>query len=89
MPLFKKSIKKEIKELLILLDSTDFRKEDKKNAEEYLMYNEWGLSLDTIVSQLYEFDIKISTELFNKIKGIAERMKIPESDFSFLKKLIK
>lgn len=88
MGLFKKNIKEEIRELLKILENTEFRLEDRKTAEEFLDYNEWGLALDTIIDQLYEYEIKITEGIYNSISAIAKKMEMEESNYIELKKLI-
>lgn len=86
--LFKKSIKKELKELIEILKTTDFREADIKAMEEFVFYGEQHLAIDQAITQLYEFDIKISFGLYNKIEEIAQRLKIKKSEYEILKKLI-
>ena len=85
---FNKNIKQEFKELFALLENSDFRKEDKESARGLLLADEPGLSLDTIITQLYEYNIKIDMKTYDIIKHIAAQLNIKESEFGFLKELI-
>ena len=60
------------------------KKDDILNAEEFLKYNELGLCLDTIITQLHEDNIIISKDLYNLIDKAAKEMNIPLEDYSFL-----
>ena len=86
--LFKKSVKTELKELIELLKTTDFKEADVKAMEEFVFYGEEHLAIDQAITQLYEFDIKISFGLYDKIEEIAKRQKIKKSEYEILKKLI-
>ena len=48
--------------------------QDCVNANEFLQYHEYALAFDTILTQMYEFDIPINTELYQEIETIARRM---------------
>ena len=86
--LFKKSIRTELKELIEMLKTTDFREADIKAMEEFVFSGEEHLAIDQAITQLYEFDITISSAVFNKIEEIAKRLKIKKSGYEILKKLI-
>jgi len=87
--LFKKNIKTEFKELIEMLKTTDFREVDLKEIEEFVFNREEHLAIDQAITQLYEFDIKISLALYSKIKEIAKRLKLKKSEYEILEKLIR
>ncbi|WP_408022230.1 MafI family immunity protein [Sphingobacterium sp.] len=60
---------------------------DLKNAEDFLTHNEFGLCFDTIVTQVYEYDIEIDSELYESISKIGERMNLKLESYSFMKEL--
>ncbi len=62
---------------------------DLNNAREYLIYNEYGLCFDTLITQLYEFDIEINTEFYKLIVQIGELLALDEDSYSFMKELIR
>ncbi len=62
---------------------------DLKYAEDFLMYNEFGLCFDTIITQMYEYDIEIDNEFYESIKKIGERMTLKQESYSFMKELIR
>jgi hypothetical protein len=84
---------KKIKELLqVLIDGSVVKglsSSDLNGAKEYLQYNEFGLCFDTIVTQMYEYNIEIDEEFYIQIEKVASTMKIPVSGYSFMKELIK
>lgn len=58
-------------------------------VQELLDSNECGLSLDILVSQLCEWDIKISAAYFQMIEQAAEKMNLPQAMPDCLRRLIK
>jgi hypothetical protein len=62
---------------------------DLKNAEDFLKHNEFGLCFDTIVTQLYEYDIEIDNEFYESISKIGDRMNLKQGSYSFMKELIR
>ncbi|WP_166923964.1 MafI family immunity protein [Flavobacterium poyangense] len=62
---------------------------DLNNAKNLLYNREYGLAFDTIITQLYEYEIEIDQEFYNLIEVIAKRMDISEERYSFIKELIR
>jgi len=62
---------------------------DLNNSREYLIHNEYGLCFDTLITQLYEYDIEISIEFYELIGRIGELLNLEESFYSFMKELIR
>jgi L-serine deaminase len=62
---------------------------DLKNAEDFLMHNEFGLCFDTIITQMYEYDIEIDNEFYESISKIGEKMNLQQESYSFMKELIR
>ncbi|MCU0471329.1 MAG: MafI family immunity protein [Arcicella sp.] len=58
-------------------------------AQDFLTFNELGLSFDTIITQMYEYDIEITIEYYSMISKIGESMQIPLEEYSFMKELIR
>ncbi|WP_220185298.1 MafI family immunity protein [Flavobacterium sp. xlx-214] len=58
-------------------------------AKEYLNVNEFELCFSTLITQLYEYDIKIDYTIYELIAKIGELMKIDHLHYSFMKDLIK
>ncbi|WP_158085498.1 MafI family immunity protein [Niastella vici] len=61
---------------------------DLTNAKELLHHHEFGLGLDTIVTQLYDYNIEIDRETYELIERIAHDLHLPTESYSFLKELI-
>lgn len=84
---------KSIIDLLIgLLRAAEFLglpKDDVDNAYDYLQYNEYGLTFDTIVTQLYEYDIEVNDDFYTLTRRVAHEMKLPEENYAFIKDLIR
>jgi hypothetical protein len=62
---------------------------DAKNIEEFIDHNEFGLAFETLCCQLYEYDITISKEFYEKIVLYGESIEIKPSEWLPLKELIR
>lgn len=62
--------------------------EDIKNIVEFVENNEFGLAYETLCTQLYEHNIQISCELYEKISFYGKSIKIQPSMWLPLKELI-
>ncbi|UXX79797.1 MafI family immunity protein [Reichenbachiella carrageenanivorans] len=62
---------------------------DLDNAQDLLDNREYGLAFDTIITQLYEYEIEIDKELYDLIDKMAQKMDISESGYSFMQELIR
>jgi uncharacterized protein YjgD (DUF1641 family) len=62
---------------------------DKNNILMYAKNKEWGIALDTLSNQLYENNIRITSEVYEKIGEIGSQMQMPITAWDFLKELIK
>jgi hypothetical protein len=58
-------------------------------AQEFVEYHEYGLGLDTITTQMYEYNIEIDQAFYETIREIADKMKLPPESYSHMKELIK
>lgn len=58
------------------------------NAKELLEYNEQGLAFDTVIAQLYDYDIAIDQKLYDLAVTITRLMKISTEEYDHLKELI-
>lgn len=63
--------------------------ENVKDARELLDYNEMGEALSLICTHLYEYNISISRDTYDKIASLARRMKMPTEEWEFLEQLVK
>nr|WP_121273823.1 MafI family immunity protein [Pedobacter schmidteae] len=62
---------------------------DLNNAKDFLTHNEFGLCFDTIITQMYEYDIEIDNDVYNSIAKIGEGMNLGEENYSFMRELIR
>jgi len=81
--------RKTLKKLIDKVREIGLPEKDVDEALENLYYNEYGLCLDTIVTQLYELSIPINNDIYDSIAHAATIMKIDNTEYSFLKELIK
>lgn len=58
------------------------------NAREFLSNHEYGLSFDTIITQIYEYDIPINSDYYDLISNIGQKLKIDSKEYKFVKELI-
>lgn len=63
--------------------------ENIENAQEFLKYNELGLCFDTVVSQLYEYDIEINNDFYALVSKIGVTLLLPSNEYDFMKELIR
>ena len=59
------------------------------HAKEFLSYNEQGLCLDQIITQLYEYNIGVNNDIYTLVEMAAQKLSIPIEQYSYLKELIK
>jgi len=80
------------KKLLLLLATAralGLNEADLENARDYLKHNEQGLCFDTILTQLYEYNIEIDNDLYETIVEIGKAINLEPDAYSFMKELIK
>ena len=78
--------------LASLIDSAETQglpAQDLTNAQSFLDHIEFGLCFDTIITQIYEYEIEITSEFYDSIIVIADQMKLPVESYSFMKERIK
>ena len=63
--------------------------EDSKNAEDFLKNDEFVLCFDTIITQLYEFDVEINEEFYLIADQIGRSLGLEPETYSYIKELIK
>ena len=81
-------LKKELLDIINKAKNFGLPEKDISNAIEFLKYGEFGLCLETVVVQLFEYDIKIDEDFFEMVAYAASKMKLTEKDYLFLKQLI-
>ena len=81
-----------VKNLIKFIDhakSFGIPEKDSENAEVFLKNNEFGLCFDTIITQLYEFDIEINEEFYLLADQIGRSLGLELETYSYIKELIK
>ncbi|MBS0656365.1 MAG: MafI family immunity protein [Verrucomicrobia bacterium] len=63
--------------------------EDVEEINDYITHGECGVAYDHLVSQLFEYDISISSETYELIAEFGKFMGYEESEWGHLKSLIK
>lgn len=77
--------------MLDLIDSikTILPHSDVENAVEMVEYNEFGVGFEIICQQLFENDVKITSDIYEKISDIGQKMEISDESWIFLSDLVK
>jgi hypothetical protein len=82
-------IEKKLRRLIEMASILGIRTEDRRNACLFLIHNEWGLCLDTVLTQLYEYSIPIDHDFLTLARELQDDMKIHRTEYSFLNQLLK
>jgi len=61
---------------------------DSKNAVSFLDHNEFGLCFETVITQMYEYEVRIDIEFYELIDEIGKEMNLALDSYSFMKELI-
>jgi len=61
---------------------------DSETALSFLNHNEFGLCFDTVITQMYELDVRIDIEFYELIDEIGKEMNLTSNSYSFMKELI-
>lgn len=81
---------KQKKALIILTKAIalGLRTNDIENIEELIYYNEYGLAMDTIASQLFEYEVTVSADFYINFNVFVHELKIDFSKYKYLFNLI-
>ncbi len=60
-----------------------------EEAIEMVDYNEFGVGFEIICQQLFEYNIKISPDIYKQIFVIGKSMEMKENDWNFLEELVR
>ncbi len=83
-----KNIEKKLNLLCDLAEVYQARKEDVCHAREFIHYNEFELSFDTLITQMYEYEIKIDTKTYSLIESIGIQLKLSREKYFFMNEQI-
>lgn len=75
-------------ELIIAKLGVSFRDKDKREVLELVQYNESVIAIEILCTQLYEFKITITEEIFNRIRLLAESYGLENKYCERLKELV-
>lgn len=62
--------------------------QDIQNISEDIHHHEWGVAFETLCVQIYEYDIPVNTDYYNRMANLGKSMNIDPSYWLPLKKLI-
>ena len=79
-----------IDELRALLSelTEKLQKDDFNIINELIDNREWGIAIETLCTQIYEYDIKISPEFYEKLASFAKSLNMQSTIWLPLRKLI-
>lgn len=83
------SLRRKIRDFIDAAELSGAHKRDAVFSRSLLEHNEYGLAFDTLISQMYEHDIRIENSFYLLIAGIAESMDLHEDAYVYMKELIK
>lgn len=78
-----------VSKIIDAVKDTGLGEDDINNAKMLLMNNEHGLAFDTILTQLYEYEVEIDAEFYDLVVQAARKMKLFEDDYLFIKELVR
>ena len=84
----RQKIRKQLAALITRVQQLGLAATDVATVQEYLEYNEYGLCLGHIVTQLYEYEIPIDNEFYHEVEKVAALMSFPEKEYNYIKELI-
>lgn len=80
--------KKSLLSFIKMAEQMGLQSVDAENARDLFLHHEFELCFDTVITQLYEHRIKISSEFYNLACGISDELKIEGKNYAFLKELL-
>ena len=57
-------------------------------AEDLISHGEYGVALELICTEVYEYDVPVTADTFRTIEQCGQRMQLDESSWSFLRELL-
>jgi hypothetical protein len=66
--------------------------EDKLSADiladnrDLVVHREWGVALENLCEQLYEFDVIVNSDSLEEIKELTREMRLPSKTWQFLER---
>lgn len=67
-----------------LLSALPFEDHTRKIVAEYMDAGEYGIAFDQIVQDIFEYRISLRAADYRQIDALAQLMKLPEEDYTFL-----
>jgi hypothetical protein len=80
---------KALQSLITIADILGLNEEDINNAKELLEHQEYGLSFDTLITQIYEYDIEITKDVYSLIAFIGKELGLQTKNYSFMESQIR
>jgi hypothetical protein len=84
-----RGIEKKLQLLCDIAEALKLREQDLYHAREFIIYNEFGLSFDTLITQMCEYDIEIDDQIYSLIESIGIELKLSCDKYDFVRELIR
>ena len=81
-------LQQELAELVAKAKALGLPDRDVANINDMLEYNEGGVALNILATQLYEHTIFLDVGYYQLLRSVAEKLKMPEQEYVFAKELI-
>ena len=81
-------LQQELAELVAKAKVLGLPDRDVANINDMLEYNEGGIALSILATQLYEHTIFLDVGYYQLLQSVAEKLKLPEQEYVFAKELI-
>jgi hypothetical protein len=80
--------KRKLAELVINAEALGLPDRDVANINSLLEHTEYGEALSTLATQLHEHTIFLDAGYYHLLQSVAEKMKLPEQEYLFVKELV-
>ena len=84
----KKQVEQKLNYLINLARVLGLSEPDLNNATEALSYNEYEVCFDTLITQMYEYNVKINRNFYNLTHEICEHLGIDRIKYHFINELL-
>jgi hypothetical protein len=81
-------LQQELAELVAKAKALGLPDRDVANINDMLEYDEGGIVLSILATQLYEHTIILDAGYYQSLQSVAEKLKLPEQEYVFAKELI-
>lgn len=81
--------KKRLKDLVERASSIGLRAEDRNAMDDFIANHEFGLALDTLVTQLHEYDVEVPLDFYEEVEKLCILYGLQETDYTYLYQVVR